>query len=343
KKVLHVKVETPFPRFTYEEVMSRWGIDKPDLRFGMEIVDLSDIVRDCGFKVFADNVRSGGSVKGIVLKGGGSYSRKQIDGLTATAKELGAGGLAYILRTESEDKSPLLKFIGESVKEQMCERAAVGKGDALFIISDKSPKTEEVLGQLRLTLARQHDLIPQNEHRFAWVMDFPLFEWNEEAGRLEAMHNIVSHPMDEDLALIAEGEKSTLSPSDPNHPWRRARAMQYDMVLNGVEIGSGGQRINRRELQEEILNILGIDKERADRMFGFLLRALEYGAPPHAGCALGLDRIVALMIGSDSIRDVIAFPKTTNAGSLMDACPSPIDPEQLEELGLAIVKSSDSE
>jgi len=336
--VLGIELETPFSRYTFEEVMNRWGMDKPELRFGMEIVDLSDEVAGCGFKVFADNVKSGGVVKGIVLKGGGSYSRKQVDNLTAVAKENGAGGLAYILRAEAGDKSPILKFIGEEVKDKLCAKAGVEAGDALFIISDKKLKTESVLGQLRLHLGREHDLIKKGEFKFLWVTDFPLFDYNEDSKRFEAMHNIVSHPVEEDLPLIDEGFNSDLPGTDLNHPWRKAKALQYDLVVNGWEVASGGQRINRRELQEKVLAIMGIDKERAERMFGFLLRALEYGAPPHAGLAPGLDRIVTLMVGSDSIRDVIAFPKTTNALSLMDGAPTPIEDDQLEELGIAIKK-----
>lgn len=336
KKMLNVELETPFPRFTYEEVMNRWGIDKPDLRFGMELVDLTSEVADCGFKVFAENVGAGGVVKGITLKGGGSYSRKQVDALTELARKHGAGGLAYILRAEGGDKSPIMKFLGEDLAAKLCDKAGAEKGDALFVISDKPIKTESVLGQLRLHLGREHDLIDQKQWRPLWVEDFPLFEYDEESEQLIAMHNIVSHPNEEDLGLIDEGFKADVPLSDPEHPWRRARAVQYDLVLNGWELASGGQRINRRELQETILQIIGIDKGRAERMFGFLLRALEYGAPPHAGIAAGLDRIVTIMTGTESIRDVIAFPKTTAAQSLMDGSPSPIDPRQLEELGLCL-------
>ena len=338
KTVLDVDLETPFSRYTYGEVMNRWGIDKPDLRFGMELVDLSDLVVDCGFKVFAENVAAGGVVKGIVLKGGGGMSRKQVDGLTSTAKSFGAGGLAYILRTAEQDKSPILKFLGEDTAARLCERAGAERGDALFIVSDKKLKTEGILGQLRIHLGREHGLIPEGQWKLLWVTEFPMFEYDEETDSLNAAHNIVSHPLEEDIALLETGASSELSVSDANHPWRRARASQYDLVLNGVEIASGGQRINHRELQEQVLAILGIDRQRADRMFGFLLRALEYGAPPHAGLAPGLDRIVALMVGTDSIRDVIAFPKTTNAMSLMDGAPSEVEPSQLEELGLAFKK-----
>jgi len=342
RTVLDVELATPFPRYSYEEVMNRWGIDKPDLRFGMEIVDLTDLVVDCDFKVFADNARGDGVIKGIVLKGGGSLSRKQIDALTELAKQHGAKGLAYVLRAEAGDKSPILKFIGEDVKDRLCERAGAERGDALLIVSDRHYVAEGVLGQLRLHLGREHGLAAKGEFRFLWVTDFPLFEYNEEAGRFQAMHNIVSCPVEEDQPLIDEGFTSSLAGTDLGHPWRRARAQQYDLVVNGWEIASGGQRINRRELQEKILEILGIDRDRADRMFGFLLRALEYGAPPHAGLAPGLDRLVSLMVGTDSIRDVIAFPKTTNALSLMDGAPTPIDDAQLDELGLIIKKEEKS-
>jgi aspartyl-tRNA synthetase len=340
KKMLNVDLGIPFPRYTYDEVMNRWGIDKPDLRFGMELVDLTAEVADCGFKVFADNVAAGGVVKGIVLKGGGSYSRKQVDALTDLAKKHGAGGLAYILRADGGDKSPIMKFLGEQAAGRMCGKANAEPGDALFIISDKPVKTESILGQLRLHLGREHDLVDRSAWRPLWVEQFPLFEYDEESGRLMAMHNIVSHPHEEDLGLIEEGFTATMPLSDPKHPWRRARAIQYDMVLNGWELASGGQRINRRDLQEMILSIIGIDRDRAERMFGFLLRALEYGAPPHAGIAAGLDRIVTIMTGTESIRDVIAFPKTTAAQSLMDGAPSPIDLEQLEELGLCLKEES---
>lgn len=338
KKVLGVDIEIPFPRYTFEEVINRWGIDKPDLRFGMEIADLSDVVAGSEFKVFADNVASGGVVKAVVLPGGAEYSRKQIDALTDKAKSFGAGGLAYILRKPDGDKSPILKFIGEEVKNRVCEKAGAKEGDAVLIISDKRMKTEEILGQIRLHLGREHNLADTSQWKFLWVTEFPLFEYDADSDSIQAMHNIVSQPLEEDLELIDEGFEVDAPIGDPSHPWRRARAAQYDLVLNGMEIASGGQRINRRGLQEKVLQILGIDRERADRMFGFLLRALEYGAPPHAGLAPGLDRIVALMSGTESIRDVIAFPKTTAAVSLMDSAPSEVDPAQLAELGLEIVR-----
>ncbi len=336
QKVLNVKIEIPFGRYSYEEVMNRWGIDKPDLRFDMELIDLTETVADCGFKVFADNIRKGGVVKGIVLKDGAGYSRKHLDELTEHARKFGAGGLAWILRTIEKDKSPIAKFLGDDMIARLVSEASARKGDALFIVSDAKMKTEGILGQLRQFLGRKHDLARQGEWKFLWVTEFPLFEYDAENDRLQAMHNIVSYPMEEDLPLIDEGFRTDLPLSDLSHPWRRVRAQQYDLVVNGWEIASGGQRINRRDLQEKILEILGIDNQRAERMFGFLLRALEYGAPPHAGLAPGLDRVVSLMCGTESIRDVIAFPKTTNAVSLMDGAPSEIDPQQLEELGLTL-------
>ncbi|SYZ73822.1 Aspartate--tRNA ligase [Candidatus Zixiibacteriota bacterium] len=334
KTVLGVDITTPFPQYEYAEVMNRWGIDKPDLRFGMEIIDLTETVRNCGFKVFTDTINNGGVVKAICLKGGGEYSRSQIDSLTETAKNLGAGGLAYILKQKDGDKSPILKFIGEDIKDKICRAAGAEKGDAVFIISAPRLKAEAILGQLRLHLGRSHQLIDTGAWKFLWVTRFPLFEYNEEMKRLDAMHNIVSNPVTEDLPYFDEAKSAEIPLSHPDHPLRKIRAEQYDLVLNGTELASGSIRINRRELQKQVLNILGISDERAEKMFGFLLRALEYGAPPHGGVAAGLDRIVALMTGSESIRDVIAFPKTASAQSLMDGAPSEIDPEQWHELGL---------
>ncbi len=343
KKVLGVALAPPFPRYTYEEVMNRWGIDKPDVRFGMELCDLADVVAGCGFKVFTSALEKGGRVKGIVYKGGGGMSRKQIGELDELARLHGAGGLAYILRSESGDKSPILKFIGDDVAAKIYDKANVEPGDAVLIIADAPIKAESILGQLRLHIGKTAGLIDKSRWEFLWVTRFPLFEYDEENNRMIAMHNIVSSPCEEDMGLLEEGFSTTVPMSDPNHPWRKVRANQYDLVLNGSEIASGGIRIHQSELQKKILNILGMTDERAERMFGFLLRALTYGAPPHGGLAPGVDRIVALMTGSDSIRDVIAFPKTTNAASLMDGAPAEIDDEQLVELGLTITKTREAE
>lgn len=338
KKVLNVELPLEFPQYTYQEAMRRWGIDKPDTRFGMELVDISEIVKGCDFKVFAEVVKKGGVVAGLCLKGGASYSRRQIDELTEFAKSLGAGGLAYILRNPGGDKSPILKFIGDSVKDKICEALGAEEGDAIFIISDKPLKTETILGQIRLKLGKEHDLIDRNAWNFLWIVDFPLFEFNEEEDRLDAMHNIVSSPKEEDTTFLDANPLEHGTISNVEHPLRKIRAEQYDLVLNGVELASGGIRNHRREIQMKILNVLGFSNERAENMFGFLLRALEYGAPPHGGIAAGLDRIVALMTGTNSIREVIAFPKSTTAASLMDGAPSEIDPDFLKELNLKLIK-----
>ncbi len=335
RELLDVELPVPFLRLDYAEAMNRYGIDKPDRRFGMEIVDLSDLVTNCEFAVFADTVGGGGVVKGIVVPGAASYSRKQIDELTTLSKDFGARGLAYILRGETI-KSPIAKFLGDDLVRQFLDRAAVPEGAGLFIVADKSWNCESTLGQLRLHFGRELSLIDTNRHECLWVTSFPLLDYDGESGTWQAMHNIVSHPYYEDLSLLDDGQSTDIPPTDANHPWRQIRALQYDLVINGSEIGSGGQRINRRELQEKVLAILGIGSDRADRMFGFLLRALEYGAPPHAGIALGLDRLVTILAGAESIRDVIAFPKTAQATSLMDNAPSELESNQLDELGLRV-------
>ena len=335
-KVLGIEIEIPFPRYDYQEVMGRWGSDKPDLRFGMEIVDLSEEVAGCGFKVFTSALERGGCVKAITLAGGGELSRKQLDDLDALVKENGAGGLGYILRGAGGSKSPILKFIGEEVAEKIYAKARVKPGDAVFVIADQPLKTEAILGQLRLRLGKTNKLIDTSRWEFLWVTHFPLFEYNADAGRFDATHNIVSSPCEDDLELLKEGYTTQIAPSDRDHPWRRVRAEQYDLVLNGTEIASGGMRIHKSDLQKEILNILGMSNERAERMFGFLLKALRYGAPPHGGLAPGFDRIVALMTGSESIRDVIAFPKTQRAQCLLTHAPSPVDERQLRDLHIRL-------
>jgi aspartyl-tRNA synthetase len=342
KKVLDVELETPFPRFSYAEVMSKYGSDKPDLRFGLEFVDFSDVFAASEFKVFAGAIKDGGIVKGIVVPGKAGLSRKQISEIEEQAKLAGAKGLAWIAFAD-ELKSPIKKFLSDSEIEQVKELGKVAAGDLVLFAAGPKLATETILGRVRSYCGRQFGLIDEGQWRFLWVTDFPLFEYNADAGRFDAMHNIVTSPHEAQIDLLDEGFKSEADHSDPNHPWAQVLGNQYDLVCNGSELGSGGIRNHRRDLQLKILNILGLDDKRAENLFGFLLTALRYGAPPHGGIALGLDRIAALMAGTDSIRDVIAFPKTTAAQSLMDGSPTAIDAAQMAELGLVIAVDSDDQ
>jgi aspartyl-tRNA synthetase len=336
KAVLDVDIPIPFPRYTYQQVMDKFGSDKPDLRFGLEIIELTDILSNSNFKVFSEAVKSGGVVRGIRLSGGATLSRKQIDTLTETVRKGGAKGLAYIAVAEEGLRSSVAKNMSPEEVDRTLRRAEVEKGDILFIVADNWKTTCESLNILRRALGRDILKTEGEKWAFLWVCEFPLFEYNKDMGRFDAMHNIVTSPMQEDINKLDAGFNSDLPLEHSGHPWADIRANQYDLVLNGVEIASGGIRIHNREMQEKVLAVLGIDAERAERMFGFLLRALEYGAPPHGGIAPGFDRIVALMTGSDSIRDVIAFPKTTAAQSLMDGSPAEVEQAQLEELGIEL-------
>jgi aspartyl-tRNA synthetase len=338
QQVLDVQAHSPFPRLKFHEAMSRFGSDKPDTRFGMEIRELTPALRESQFKVFSETLQNEGIVCGINFKGGGKLSRKEIDNLEQVAKQGGAKGLVWIARTNEGLKSSVLKYISEKEQGGISEGLALKEGDIGFLIADRPNVVFASLGKLRLHLGQKYDLIDKAKWNFLWVYEFPLFEYNAEEGRFDAMHNIVTMPYEEDLEKLDSGFASAVRPDHKDHPWADIRAHQYDLVLNGVEIASGGIRNHKRELQQKILNALGIDDQRAERMFGFLLKALEYGAPPHGGIAPGLDRIIALMTGCDSIRDVIAFPKTTQALSLMDGAPSEVDEQQLKELGIRIAK-----
>ena len=326
KEVIGVDVQLPIQRMTYKEAMERFGSDKPDLRFGMELCDVTDVVKDCEFVVFKNAIEAGGSVRGINAEGQGAMPRKKIDALVDFAKGYGAKGLAYIaIHEDGTMKSSFAKFMKDEEMQALVEKMNGKPGDLLLFAADKSKLVYDVLGALRLEVADQLGLLKKDEYRFVWITEFPLLEWSEELGRYQAMHHPFTMPMEEDLQYIE---------SDPG----RVRAKAYDIVLNGTEIGGGSVRIHQDDIQEMMFKALGFTMERAYDQFGFLLNAFKYGVPPHAGLAYGLDRLVMLMAQEDSIRDVIAFPKVKDASCLMSEAPNTVDAKQLEELGIAIAK-----
>ena len=325
REVLDVEVQLPIQRMTWQEAMDRFGSDKPDLRFGMELTDVSEVVKDCGFGVFTAALENGGSVRGINAKGQGGMPRKKIDKLTAFVKDYGAKGLAYVaIQEDGTVKSSFAKFMTEEQMQALIAAMNGEAGDLLLFAADKNKVVWDSLGALRIELAKQLELLDKNEYRFVWITEFPLLEWSEEQNRFVAMHHPFTMPMEEDLQYIE---------SDPG----RVRAKAYDIVLNGNEIGGGSVRIFQDDIQEKMFHALGFTDEQAYSQFGFLLDAFKYGVPPHAGLAYGLDRLVMLMAKQDSIRDVIAFPKIKDASSLMTEAPTPADTKQLEELGLEVV------
>lgn len=324
KEVLDVEVSLPIQRMTWQEAMDRFGSDKPDLRFGMELTDVSEVVRDCGFAVFKNALENGGSVRGINAKGQGAMPRKKIDKLADFARDYGAKGLAYVaVQADGSRKSSFAKFMTEEEMDALVQAMDGQPGDLLLFAADKNKVVWDVLGALRLEMARQMDLLDNSVYRFVWITEFPLLEWSEEENRFKAMHHPFTMPMEEDLQYID---------TDPG----RVRAKAYDIVLNGTEIGGGSVRIHQNDIQEKMFEALGFTKEKAYEQFGFLLTAFKYGVPPHAGLAYGLDRLVMLMAKQDSIRDVIAFPKVKDASCLMSEAPNTVDEKQLEELGIAI-------
>ena len=331
KEVLGIDVKLPIERITWQEAMDRFGSDKPDMRFGMELHDVSDIVKNCGFSVFTGALEAGGSVRGINAEGQGSMPRKKIDKLVEFAKGYGAKGLAYIaIAEDGTRKSSFAKFMTDEEMDALVAAMDGKAGDLLLFAADKKKLVYDVLGALRLELAKQMDLLDKNEYRFVWVTEFPLLEWSEEENRFTAMHHPFTMPMDEDIPLLD---------TDPG----AVRAKAYDIVLNGNEIGGGSVRIHQDDIQERMFKELGFTPEAAHEQFGFLLDAFKYGVPPHAGLAYGLDRLVMLIAKVDSIRDVIAFPKVKDASCLMTQAPQRVSEAQLNELGLEVEKEETEE
>ena len=324
KEAIGVDVTLPLPRMPWQEAMDRFGSDKPDTRFGMELCDVSKVVEGCGFSVFTGALENGGSVRGIIAKGQAGMPRKKIDKLVEFAKGYGAKGLAYLAVNEDGTyKSSFAKFMTEDELKALVSAMQGEPGDLLLFAADKNKIVWNVLGALRLELAKELDLLDPNQYNFLWVTEFPLLEWSDEENRFMAMHHPFTMPMEEDWDKID---------SDPGS----VRAKAYDIVLNGTELGGGSVRIHQDDIQEKMFEVLGFTKERAHEQFGFLLDAFKYGVPPHAGLAYGLDRLVMHMVHADSIRDVIAFPKVKDASCLMTQAPGIVDKKQLEELGLEV-------
>ncbi|MFY9306726.1 MAG: aspartate--tRNA ligase [Bacillota bacterium] len=318
-----IEVATGFPRMSYQEAIDRYGLDKPDTRFGMELIDYTDLVADCGFSIFSKAVANGGQVKGLNIKGGATMPRREIDELGEFVKIYKAKGLAWMRVTDDGLESSIAKFFTEQELTAIRERAQAEPSDLLVFVADTPKVVATSLGWLRNHLARKLDLIPDDVYNFIWITDFPMFDWNEEENRWEPMHHMFTMPKQEDMQLLA---------SDPG----RVKGRLYDLVLNGMELGSGSIRINRPDIQAEVMNVIGMDRAEAERRFGFLLKAFDFGAPPHGGFALGLDRLVAQIAQAESMRDVIAFPYASGV-SLVDGSPAEIDEQQLRELRIRVV------
>ena len=330
KEAIDVDIQLPLPRMPWQEAMDRFGSDKPDTRFGMELVDVSEVVKGCGFGVFTGALENGGSVRGINVEGQGAMPRKKIDKLVEHAKGCGAKGLAYLcINEDGTYKSSFAKFMTEDELKALVEKMNGKPGDLLLFAADKNKIVWNVLGALRLQLGEELGLMDENQYNFLWVTEFPLLEWSDEENRFMAMHHPFTMPMEEDWDKID---------TDPG----AVRAKAYDIVLNGTELGGGSVRIHQDDIQEKMFEVLGFTKERAHEQFGFLLDAFSYGVPPHAGLAYGVDRMIMHMVHADSIRDVIAFPKVKDASDLMSEAPGTVDEKQLEELGIQITATEES-
>lgn len=328
KEIKGIDIQTPIPRMTFADAMNRYGSDKPDTRFGMEIVDISEAVRDVDFVVFKSALEAGGSVRAIVIKNGSAvYTRKEIDKLTEHAKGIGAKGLAYVRWLDDAPNCSFAKFLHEGELEAILTAAGAEKGDVVLIAADKDKVVLPVLGALRLIAAKKMDIIPKDKYNLLWIVEFPFFEYNDETGHWDAMHHPFTMPLDECLDYID---------TDPGN----VRAKCYDLVLNGTELCSGSMRITDRELQNHMFRLLGLTDEEIEAKFGFLVEAYKYGAPPHGGLGLGLDRLSMIFAGADNLRDVLAFPKVQNASELMSSCPAKVDDVQLTDLHIAVTEQS---
>lgn len=332
KEVLEVDIEIPFRRFTYEEAINKYGSDKPDLRFALEIQDVTELVKNSQFRVFLDTIEKGGVVKAICGKGLAALSRSEIDKFTALAQSFGAKGLAWI-KVKNGFESPIVKFFSENLLREIAEKVGVENGDMILFVADRRSVANEVLGRLRLEIAEMSQLKKEGFY-FAWILDFPLFEWDEEEKRFVSMHHPFTSPKDEDIDKLLKMPQEAFHDSQSSVNDIKAKA--YDIVLNGYELGGGSIRIHKADIQEQIFRILGISEEEIKKRFGFFVEALRYGAPPHGGIALGLDRLVMIMTGANSLRDVIAFPKTQKAFCPLSEAPSEVDLKQLRELHIKL-------